>query len=73
MTESAESNLLTWSNLGQLGSSPRKPRQQSLMTLLIKYKHNCGQPLVKGTVKTLRNPNVFERPPELLPCSPNFT
>jgi hypothetical protein len=59
--------------LGQPGSSPLKPHQHTLLTPLPKSTHICGQPLVKGMVKTLRNPNVFERPPELLPRSPNFT
>jgi hypothetical protein len=36
-----------WSNLGQPGSSPRKPSQQSPVTLLIKYTHPFGQTLVK--------------------------
>jgi hypothetical protein len=35
------------SNHGQPGSSPRKPSQQALMTLLIKSTPTCGQPLVK--------------------------
>jgi hypothetical protein len=40
---------------------------------LIKSTLTRGQPLVKGTVKPHPNPNVFERPPELLSRSPNFT
>jgi hypothetical protein len=43
------------------------------MTLLIKSTHTCGQTLVKGTIKPYLNRDVFERPPELLLCSPNFT
>jgi hypothetical protein len=62
-----------WSYLGQPGSSPRKPQQKSLMTFLIKSTHTCGQPLVKDMVKPYLNRDVFERPPELLQRSPNFT
>jgi hypothetical protein len=62
-------NGQTTVNLGHL----EKTRQQSLVTLLIKLTHTCGKPLVKGTVKPHLNPSVFERPPELLPRSPNFT
>jgi hypothetical protein len=49
-----------WSNLDQPGSSPRKPSHQSLMTLLIKSTHTCGQTLVKGMVKPYSNPYVFD-------------
>jgi hypothetical protein len=41
-----------WSNLGQSGPSPRKPHQQSLMTLLIKSTPTLGPSLVKELVKT---------------------
>jgi hypothetical protein len=56
-----------------LGHHLENLAKQSLMTLLIMSTHTWGQPLVKGMVKIHLNPNVFERPPELLPCSPNFT
>jgi hypothetical protein len=72
-TESPSQTCWHWSNLGQPGSSPWKPHQQTLMALLIKSTQTCGQPLVKGTVKPHWHHNVFERPPELLPRSPNFT
>jgi hypothetical protein len=61
-----------WSNLGQPGSSPRKLGRQSLMTLLIKSRHPCGQTLVNPWSKPRSNPYVFELPPELLQRSPNF-
>jgi hypothetical protein len=40
-----------WSNHGQPMSSPWKPHQPTLMTLLIKSTHPCSQPLVKVLVK----------------------
>jgi hypothetical protein len=43
------------------------------MSLLIKATHTCSQSLVKHLVKPYVNHNVFEHPPELLPCYPNFT
>jgi hypothetical protein len=45
-----------------LGHHLEKPRQQSLMTLLIKSTHTCGQTLVKSTVKPYLKPNVLEHP-----------
>jgi hypothetical protein len=62
-----------WSNLGQPGSSPWKPRQQTLLNPLNKSTHPCGRPLVKDTVEPRMNPDVGECLPELLPRSPNFT
>jgi hypothetical protein len=62
-----------WSNHDQPGSSPRKPHQPTLMTLLIKSLHMCGQTLVKCTVKQYLNPSDPECLPELLSRSPNFT
>jgi hypothetical protein len=67
MTESAESNL------GQPRSSPRKPRQQTLLNPLTESTHTRGQPLVKDTVKPGLAIDVGECRPELLPRSPNFT
>jgi hypothetical protein len=62
-----------WSNRSQPGSSPRKPHQPTLVTLLIKSIHMCGQALVKSRVKPYLNPSDLECFPELLPRSPNFT
>jgi hypothetical protein len=61
------------SNLGQPGSSRRKPRQWTLLDPLTKSTHTRGQPLVKGTVKTGLILDVGECRPELLLRSPNFT
>jgi hypothetical protein len=61
------------SNLGQPGSSPRKPRQWTLMNSLTKPTHTRGQPLVKDTVKTGLTVDVSECRPELFPRSPKFT
>jgi hypothetical protein len=53
------------SNLGQPGSSPQKPRQWTLMNPLTKPTHTRGQPLVKGTAKTVLTIDVSECRPEL--------
>jgi hypothetical protein len=54
-----------WSNLGQPGTSPRKPRQWTLLGPLTKSTHTRGQPLVKVTVKLRLNIDVSECRPEL--------
>jgi hypothetical protein len=51
MTDSVESNRLTLVKPRSTWVITRKPREQSLMTLLIKSTHTCGQTLIKGTVK----------------------
>jgi hypothetical protein len=61
------------SNLGQPGSSPRKPRQWTILDPLTKSTHTRGQPLVKDTVKPRLRIDVSECRPELLPRSPKFT
>jgi hypothetical protein len=45
-----------WSNLGQPGTSLREPRQQSLMTHLIKSTPTCDQPWSKARSKPRSNP-----------------
>jgi hypothetical protein len=62
-----------WLKHGQPGSSPWKPYHPTLVTLLIKSIHMCGQTLVNCTVKPYLNPSDLECLPELLPRSPNFT
>jgi hypothetical protein len=54
-----------WSNHDQPGSPPLKPHQPTLMILLIKLTHMCGQTLVKSTVKPHLNPRDLE-------CFQNF-
>jgi hypothetical protein len=61
------------SNLGQPGSSPRRPRQWTLLDPLTKSTHIGGQPLVQDTVKPGLTVDVSECRPELLPRSPKFT
>jgi hypothetical protein len=61
------------SNLGQPGSSPRKPRQWTLLDPLTKFTDTRDQPLVKDTVKPRLNIDVSECRPELLPRSPKLT
>jgi hypothetical protein len=61
------------SNLGQPGSSPRKPLQWTLLDPLTKSTCIRGQPLVKDPVKTGLTVDVSECRPELLLRSPNFT
>jgi hypothetical protein len=61
------------SNLGQPGSSPRKPRQWTLMNPLTKSTHTRNGPLAKDTVKPGLTVDVSECRPELLPRSPHFT
>jgi hypothetical protein len=61
------------SNLGQPGSSPRKPRQWTLMNPLPKPTHTRNGPLAKDTVKTGLTVDVSECRLELLPRSPDFT
>jgi hypothetical protein len=61
------------SNLGQPGSSPRKPRQWTLMNPLTMPTHARNWPLVKGTVEPRLIVDVSECRSELLPRSPKFT
>jgi hypothetical protein len=73
MAESAESNRPTEVKPRSTWSSPRKPRQWTLLNPLTKSTHTCGQPLVKDTVKPGLTIDVGECRPELLPRSPNFS
>jgi hypothetical protein len=61
------------SNLGQPGSSPRKPRHWTLLNPLTKPTHIRSRPLAKDTVETGLTVDVSESRPELLPRSPKFT
>jgi hypothetical protein len=73
MTESAESNRLTLVKPRSTWAITSKIEPTTPIDPLTKSTHLGGQPLVKDTVKPYWNPNVDERPPELLPRSPKFT
>jgi hypothetical protein len=62
-----------WSNLGQPGSSHRKPHHWTLLNPLTKPTHTRSQPVVKGTVQPRLTVDVSGCRPELLPRCPKFT
>jgi hypothetical protein len=73
MAESAESNRPTVVKPRSTWAITSKTEPTTPIDPLTKSTHPGGQPLVKNMVKPHWNPNVDERPLELLPRSPKFT
>jgi hypothetical protein len=73
MAKSAKSNRLTLAKPRSTWVITSKTSPTNPIELLNQVSTPLWSTLGQSTVKPHRNPNVSERPPELLPCSPNFT